>query len=153
MDEGRLTHLGTESAAASSNADVARLWCAWLQSTSDIQLGEINFRLLAAKRVFPQFWRLKEEVRTYFLDNAHSPRLPERHVLQTIELLCNAREVVQELSLDDIRTLSQLLDSPHIPEYIRKEIRNYFENKGTRSWDQDDRQIVPLAWREVQSRK
>jgi len=77
--------------------DIARLWCRWLKRTPNAELGEINPRLLIAKRVFPQFWRLRPEVRNHFLDNVQNR--DDRRTLQTIELLCNASEVVQELSL------------------------------------------------------
>jgi len=147
MLNGKLSVLGRAAAQARTNAEVARLWCRWLKQTSDTQLREINLRLLDAKRVLPQFWRLKQDVRGYFLANARSPK--ERTTLQTIELLCNAREVVQELSLDDIRTLSRLLQSGQVPDYIREQVVEYFSNKGQRSWDTDDRRIIPLAWKEA----
>ncbi len=101
----------------------------------------------AAKRALTQFWRLKEEVRDYFLANVGAQG--SRRTLQTIELLCNAGGVVQELSLGEIETLSDLLRSDRVPEYIRNEVKKYFDNKGARGWDKDDRRIVPLAWREV----
>lgn len=148
MHGGSLTELGRAAAALKSDEAVARLWCGWLQQTPDEQLKSINEKLLVAKRVFPQFWRLKEDVRKEFLANAQSPR--ERRTLQTIELLCNARDVVQELSLDDMRTLSKLLGQPErVPEYIRDEVAEYFGNKGTRSWDTADRRVMPEAWRDA----
>jgi HKD family nuclease len=145
MLHGELTELGRAAAAARTNQEVARLWCRWLKRTPDAQLLDINAKLLDAKRVLPQFWRLKGEVREYFLANVENRN--ERTVLQTIELLCNAKEVVQELSLDDIRTLSGLLTSNQVPEYIRKDVKGYFKNKGPRSWDTDDRRVIPLAWK------
>ena len=131
------------------NQSVTRLWCDWLKQTPDEELLEYNSRggLSVAKRVFSQFWRLKQEVREYFLANAQSSA--NRRTLQTIELLCNASQVVQELSLSEIETLSGLLQSERVPEYIRTEVQKYFDNKGTRGWDTDDRRIVPLAWREA----
>lgn len=150
MRGGRLTDLGKAAAGAPTNADVARLWCEWLRHTPDAELREINSKLIVAKRVFPQFWRLREDVRDYFLENAERPR--DRKTLQSIELLCNAQDVVQELSLDDIRTLSPLLQSERVPEYIRAEVAGYFDNKGVRSWDTDDRRVVPLAWHETEPR-
>jgi hypothetical protein len=57
---------------------------------------------------------------------------------------------VQELSLSEIETLSELLRSNRVPEYIGEDVKNYFDNKGTRGWDKgDDRRIVLLAWREA----
>ena len=87
---------------------MARLWCAWVQGTSDRELDAINQRLLVAKRVFPQFWRMERGVRDYFLSEAERPA--DRRTVQTIELLCNGSGVVQGLSLDDIRTLSPMLE-------------------------------------------
>jgi HKD family nuclease len=151
MQEGNLTPLGRAAGAAGTNEAVARLWCKWLQQTPDADLERINPTLLVAKRVFPQFWRLKEDVRAYFVANAQSPQ--DRRTLQTIELLCNARYVVQDLSLDNMRTLSGLLgQSQRVPEYIRKEVSEYFDNKGRRSWDTSDRRVVPEAWRVVAGR-
>ena len=146
MAHGNLTSLGQAAAAARSDEAVARLWCRWLQRTPNEELAAINCKLLDAKRVFAQFWRLKPEVREYFLSNVENPS--ERRTLQTIELLCNARDVVQELSLDNMRTLSSLLSSTAIlPPHIRKEVIEYFENKGPRSWTRPDRRTVPEAWR------
>ena len=147
MSGGKLTPLGRMAAASGTNMDVARLWCRWLKQTSDAQLTEINPKLVVAKRVLPQFWQLKEDVREYFLAHARHPK--ERKTLQTIELLCNAREVVQGLSLEDIRTLSPLLQSQRVPDYIREDVEEYFKNKGRRSWETDDRRIVPLAWKQA----
>ena len=144
---GELTALGREAAASRTNMDVARLWCRWLKRTPNAELEKIHPRLLVAKRVFPQFWRLRPEVRNHFLDNVQNR--DERRTLQTIELLCNANALVQELSLDDMRTLSGLLNSDRVPDYIKKEVGEYFDNKGQRSWDGDDRREIPLAWREA----
>jgi len=147
--EGRdLTPLGRAASVAGSDEEVARLWCAWLQGTPDAELGRINGKLLVAKRVFAQFWSLQAEVRDYFLANAEHPA--NRKTLQTIELLSNARDVVQELSLDDIRTLTPLLERPQrLPLFVRKAIDDYQDNKGTRGWEFPDRRILPIAWREA----
>ncbi|MGH9430991.1 MAG: hypothetical protein ACRD3T_05555 [Terriglobia bacterium] len=136
------------AAAAGSLEEVARLWCAWIQRTDDAELAETNERLVVAKRVFPQFWRLQPEVRDYFLDKAEEPA--DRQTVQTIELLCNGSDVVQGLSLDDIRTLSPLLQQPRrLPPFIRAAVVDYKKNKGMRGWNFPDRRIVPLAWREA----
>jgi hypothetical protein len=146
MQNGRLTALGRAAAAAASEGEVAWLWCRWLQRTADSVLEAINAKLLVAKRVFPQFWKLQPEVRDFFLANAQSPS--DRRTLQTIELLCNARDVVQELSLLDMQSLSVLLNQPaRLPLSVRSEIADYFDNKGTRSWNEADRRTVPEAWR------
>ena len=147
--EGRdLTPLGRAASAADTREEVGRLWCVWLQRTPDAELAAINNRLLVAKRVFAQFWRLQPEVRDYFLANAERPA--DRPTVQTIELLCNARDVVQELSLDDIRTLTLLLEQPQrLPQFVREAIADYQNNKGMRGWDFPDRRIVPVAWQEA----
>ena len=150
MRGGNLTDLGRAAAALTSNEAVARLWCQWLQQTPNEELEAINTKLLIAKRVFPQFWRLKEDVRKYFLDHAQNPE--ERRTLQTIELLCNARDVAQELSLENMRTLANLLnDIQRVPEYIRHDVMDYFDNKGTRSWSTADRRVMPEAWNAVKA--
>ena len=51
------------------------------------------------------------------------------------------------LSCDSDRLLRTAAE--RVPEYIRTEVQKYFDNKGTRGWDTDDRRIVPLAWREA----
>jgi len=147
-----LTSLGRQAAQAASEEEVARLWCAWLRRTDDAALRTINpaGRLLAAKRVLPQFWRLRREVRDYFLTNAEGPDRQTRQILQTIELLCNGSDVVQVLSLEDIRTLSPLLERPPtLPGPITDAIVDYQGNKGVRGWRYPDRRILPLAWREA----
>jgi hypothetical protein len=145
-----LTPLGRAAAVAGSVEGIARLWCAWLQQTANMELARINPRLLVAKRVFTQFWKMKEEVQNHFLRHAVRPSETERPTLQTIELLCNASEVVQELSLEDIAALSPLLRQPQrLPEFVRNAVLDYQDNKGTRGWDFPDRRILPSAWKEV----
>jgi HKD family nuclease len=147
-DGSTLTELGTAALAAASDEAVAELWCGWLQRTPNAELAAINPKLLVAKRVFPQFWRLQPEVRDHFLRNAVDP--VDRRLSQTIELLCNARDLVQELTLEDIRTLVPLLDQPNqIPAHIRADVAEYFDNKGTRSWRYEDRRMLPEAWRDA----
>lgn len=148
MEGDALTALGREVARARSNEEFTRIWCRWLQQTEDADLERINARLLVAKRVFPQFWTLRADVRDYFLANARSPE--DRLTLQTIELLCNAQYVVQDLTLGEMQALSRLLQQRQgLPPFIRGEVEGYFDNKGTRSWDTDDRRTVPIAWREA----
>jgi hypothetical protein len=146
----RLTPLGRAAAAAGSVEEVARLWCAWLQHTSDDDLMAVNSKLLVAKRVLTKFWQLKEEVRNHFLERAVRPSDSERPILQVIELLCNASDVVQELSLEDIEALAPLLRHPErLPGFVRNAVLDYQDNKGTRGWDFPDRRVVPLAWKEA----
>lgn len=150
VQDGNLGLAGQAAAAARSVEELARVWCAWLQQTPDPELTTINAKLPVAKRVFGQFWKLRDDVRTYFLQHAVHPGAAERSTLQTIELLCNASDVVQELSLEDIQTLAPLLtESQRLPEFVRQAVLDYQGNKGTRGWDLPDRKIIPLAWRAV----
>jgi hypothetical protein len=143
-----LTPLGRQAAATGSVEDVARIWCGWLQQTPDAELAGVNAKLLVAKRVFTQFWQLKEEVRNYFLNRAAHPTNAERPTLQIIELLCNASDVVQELSLEDVQALAPLVSHPQrLPQFVRDAVLDYQDNKGMRGWDFPDRKIVPLAWK------
>lgn len=147
-----LTALGEAALRARSDEEVAVLWCRWLQNTSDAMLSRINPKLPVAKAVFAGFWRLREDVRDFFLRHAEVPTEAQRLVLKTIELLCNASDVVQDFTLEDIRTLVIVLARPdRLPEFIRDAIRDavrdYQENKGTRSWGSPDRRILPNAWR------
>jgi hypothetical protein len=119
-----------------------------LQQTPNAELAPVKEKLLVAKRVFTQFWKLKDEVRNYFLAQAAHPTDAERPTLQIIELLCNASDVVQELSLEDIQALAPLLSQPQrLPEFVRNAVLDYQDNKGTRGWDYPDRKIVPLSWK------
>jgi hypothetical protein len=148
--QGRnLTSLGVAARAATTDEAVARLWCAWVQQTSDSDLAETNDKLPIAKRVFSQFWRLKPEVRDYFLVNAENPRPAIKSTLQRIELLCNASSVVQEFTLSDIEGLAPMIAArASLPAFVRAAVADYEDNKGVRSWG-PDRRIVPLAWKSV----
>lgn len=145
-----LTPLGRRAAAAGNLEEVARLWCVWLQHASSQELAAINTKLIVAKRVFTQFWKLGDEVQNFFLNYAARPTNVERPMLQTIELLCNASDVVQELSLEDIQTLAPLLaQTRRLPAFVHNAVLDYQGNKGERGWDSPDRKIVPLAWRDA----
>lgn len=49
-----------------------------------------------------------------------------------------------------MQTLSRLLQQRNrLPPFIRPEVESYFDNKGTRGWNTDDRRVVPNAWREA----
>lgn len=148
----KLTKYGEAAARATSDAEVARIWCSWLHSTPDAELAALKDELLTAKRVFSQFWRLKPEVQEFFLENAQGskPNTPLRLLLNTIELLCSANAVVQDFTLEDFKALAPLLtQAERIPITVREQVIDYLENKGTRSWKYPDRRLVPLAWKEV----
>lgn len=148
MEGSSLTPLGSRARNARTPDQLALIWCSWIKSTSDSELATINPRLMAAKRVFTRFWELAPEVRDFFFANLDNRA--ERLVLQTIELLCNGAAVVQSLSVEEIRLLSELLHSGNIPAYIREEISEYEQNKGTRGWSSDDRRVVVNAWLNTQ---
>lgn len=58
--------------------------------------------------------------------------------------------MVQELSLDDFKTLAPLLlEAERIPVSVRGQVVDYLENKGTRTWEYPDRRLILLAWKEV----
>jgi HKD family nuclease len=155
VDDAKLTSLGEAAVKATSDSEVARLWCAWLHKVPNTRLAVIRPELLTAKRVFSQFWRLQPEVQRFFLENAQGSKsdTPLRLVLNTIELLCSANAVVQELSLDDFKTIAPLLSQPErIPITVRKDVVHYFnpeKGKGYRTWENPDRRLIPLAWKEV----
>ncbi len=149
-----LTPLGEAAARANSDSEVARLWCAWLKRTPDAELAAVKPELLIAKRVFSQFWRLQPDVREFFLKHAVGSKKHsgERLVLNTIELLCSANAVVQDLSLEDFKTLAPLLSqAERIPISVRAKVVDYLDNKGTRTWEYPDRRILLLAWKEADS--
>jgi hypothetical protein len=155
MHDGQLTPLGRAAAAATTDAEVARIWCRWLQQTPEPQLRAIRPELLVAKRVFSRFWEMKPEVRDYFLANAPNAGGRDqtsrnlRATLQAIELLCNADWPVGDLSLDEVLALAPLFRSDEVPAYIRLEVEEYFLNKGTRGWDSGDRETLLRAWHGV----
>jgi hypothetical protein len=63
----------------------------------------------------------------------------------------NANEIVQELSLEDFKTLMPLLEqNERLPVHIQKAIKDYLDNKGSRGWEFPDRKIIPLAWKDTQ---
>jgi hypothetical protein len=144
-----LTEVGQRVAQARTDEEEARILCAWIQTTDDAGLQQLNPRLLAFKRVMRQFWRLQPEVTDFFLRNVQNRE--EKPTLQTIELLCNASDIVQELSLDNFRALTPLIAQvDRLPEFVREAVEEYKDNKGTRGWELPDRRILPLAWREVE---
>jgi hypothetical protein len=148
VENHELTEVGCRVAAARSDEELARVWCDWIRQADDAVLEQLNERLPAFKRAVRQFWRLQPEVTEFFLANAQN--YDEKQTLQTIELLCNASDIVQELSLENFRTLTPLIAQvERLPEYIREAVAEYHDNKGTRGWELPDRRIMPLAWRHV----
>jgi hypothetical protein len=146
--EGNLTELGEEAVSAKGVAELARVWCGWIARTPASELARTNERLASFKRAATGFWRLRREVRDFFFGNLRAPK--RRRVLQTIELLCNAGDVVRGFSLDDVRRLAPLvMNGGDFGDFVGKRVREYQLNKGARSWDTDDRRTVLLAWTRV----
>jgi HKD family nuclease len=147
--EHELTPLGKKALYAADVSEIAFLWCSWLQRANDSEIESFNDRLKAVKRVMGQFWQLKTEVRNFFLENINNHK--EKPLLMAIEFLCNANEIVQELSLEDFKTLMPLLEqNERLPVHIQKAIKDYLDNKGSRGWEFPDRKIIPLAWKDTQ---
>jgi HKD family nuclease len=152
VEGGKLTPLGEAVTKARSDSEVAQLWCAWLRNIPDAQLAQFRPELFVARRVFTQFWQLQPDVREFFLKHAEGSKKNSRDrlVLNTIELVCSANAVVQDLSLEDFKTLAPLLSqAERIPISVRAKVVDYLENKGTRTWEYPDRRIVLLAWKDV----
>jgi HKD family nuclease len=148
IENHELTDLGRRAAAVRTEDELARIWCDWIGQAADSFLEQLNERLPAFKRAAQQFWRLQPEVRDFFLANVQNRS--EKQTLQTVELLCNASDIVQELSLENFRSLTPLIaQGERLPEYIREAVAEYHDNKGTRGWDLPDRRTMLLAWREA----
>ena len=136
-----LTRLGMRARRARSEWEIARYWCHWIRVTNEETLAQRNSRLVNFRRAANQFWKLRPDVRRYFLTNITSTAA--RSLLQTIELLCNGSSAVQTLSVDDFRSLSKItLNVGSLPESIRIAVSDYLGNKGSRSWTSNDRRIV-----------
>jgi hypothetical protein len=143
--DGQLTTLGVKAQQRETPEAVAGLWASWIKATPDLELGDLNELLSSFKRAAGRFWRLKEDVRTYFLREVTNP--DERETLQAIELCCSGSELVESFSLDDFRAVAPFVASgKKMTKFIRNAIANYRRNKGSRSWTSDDRRIVLNAW-------
>jgi hypothetical protein len=69
-------------------------------------------------------------------------------MLQTIELCCNGSEVVESLLVNDFKTMAPfMLSGKKLSAFIRNAVKDYLDNKGSRSWTSDDRRIVLTSWR------
>jgi len=136
-----LTRLGLRVRGARSEREIARHWCHWVRTTSEKSLAERNPRLISFRRAANQFRELRPDVRRYFLKKITSAA--DRSLLQTIELLCNGSAAVQNLSIEDFRSLSKLsLNVESLPEFIGRAVSDYLTNKGSRSWTNSDRRVV-----------
>lgn len=148
-----LTPLGSALRAATTDEEVARLWCEWVFRTPDATLSAINPSgyIIKFKRAASLFWRLRPEVIEFFLTNQRSGRA--RTLLQCIEVLCNGSDAIAQFSLDDFRSLSgALADTSILPESVRTLISGYLYpegGKGARSWSSEDRAIILQACRDL----
>lgn len=141
-----LTRLGLRARGAQSESEIARYWCHWIRHTKEEALVQRNPRLVSFRRAAYQFWKLKPDVRRHFFSNITSKIA--RPVLQTIELLCNGSSTVQTLTIDDFRSLSKItLNVGSLPEFFAIAVSDYRDNKGSRSWTNNDRKIVLESYR------
>jgi len=146
MHDGELSPLGINAKRCRTATAAAKLWCAWVKRTPDVRLSALNARLTSFKRAANRFWRLKADVRTYFLREIANA--DERETLQAIELCCNGSEVVESLSVNDFRAMAPfMLSGNGLSEFIKHAVADYLGNKGGRGWTSDDRRIVLMAWR------
>lgn len=151
LRDGKLTDLGKKAIGCRTVGRLAKEWCRWLARQSDANLRGLNPRLASFKRAATRFWRLKPEVSEFFLQNLRSPR--QRELLQTIELLCNGGSVVRQLSLGRLKLLGpRIMSARGFGNFVAKRVTEYQRNKGSRSWDSEDRGTVLIAWREITKR-
>lgn len=150
-DTEQLTDLGNRARKYQTERALSEAWCEWVFNQAESEIRKLNERIVSFKRAASQFWRLRPEVRSFFLKNLRSRRY--KKFLQTIELLCSGSHVVGELSLDDFKSLAPLiLNVEQFPTFLQDPIRVYWENKGSRSWVNDDRKTMLNAWRTVSRR-
>lgn len=144
--DGSLSKLGRELSGEYDPRRFAEKWCRWLFSTKE----DVNPRLRHARVVFGNYAALTPEVRQYYQDNltgAMKAGSTERTVLQTIEVLCNVCDFASQLSLEDIKGLTWIVDEHEdLAPHERAAVKKYIENKGKRSWKEPDRRLVPDAW-------
>ncbi|HAF14165.1 MAG TPA: hypothetical protein DCK99_10810 [Blastocatellia bacterium] len=146
MRDGKLSPLGVKVKRCRTATAAAKLWCSWVKRTPDAVLDALNSRLRSFKRAAKRFWRLKPEVRNFFLREITNP--DERETLQAIELCCNGSEVVESLLINDFRAMAPfMLSGAKLSEFITRAVADYLSNKGSRSWTSDDRRIVLTSWR------
>lgn len=149
--DGQLTELGATGRRCTSEQALASVWCRWVAAQTEPDLQQLNSRLASFKRAATQFWRLRPEIREFFLGNLGSTR--QRPLLQTIELLCNGSRVVRKISLEKLRSLAPLVAAPTgLTKFLADCVRDYHRNKGSRSWSSADRLTMLIAWKDVTRR-
>ncbi len=148
VKENTLTELGNSARNCRTEKALAETWCNWVLHVWDSELEHINPRIVSFKRAARQFWKLRQQVREFFFGNLRSKE--QRPVLQTIELLCNGSNVVRKLSLSDFVALSSvIMKAQQLPTFLQKPILEYQSNKGSRSWESDDRKTMLSAWQRM----
>lgn len=146
--DGGYTPVG-QSARNMTPSQIAERWMSWLKHATpqDIAAANPSGRLAQARLAFDTFWTFPAAVRTYFLQNSTSPARNIRPHLQTIELLANTGKRIPELTVRDVATLSKLLAATgQLQPRVRVAVRDYLENKGTRGWNEPDRELILRAW-------
>jgi HKD family nuclease len=152
LSDGKLTDLGKSAKQSNSEKDVAQLWCEWVLKGKVQKLRDLNPRIASFRRAATQFWNLQPEVRQFFFTNLHSER--RRNVLKVIELLCSGSEVVCKLEVDDFESLvPAIARAQQLPQFLRRAVLDYWDNKGSRSWGSDDRRTLLTAWRRISERR
>lgn len=145
-----LNAIGLSAQADGSIDGIAIQWVEWWANASELELAQINptGRLSRSRKAIHIFWSFPAEVTDYFLINSLKPKPADKKVLQTIELLANAGRELPSLTLDEVRTLSEILSSTEeLPKLAQFAIADYIRNKGTRGWSVNDRATLLGAWR------
>ncbi len=142
MESGNLTAVGRKARECKTERSLAETWCAWVESESEAKLKAVNERIVSFRKAAEQFWKMRGEVRNFFLRNLRSKS--HRQVLQAIELLSNGSDIVSTLPLSEFKALA-----PVIARSDNRRILAYVQNKGSRSWRDEDRKTMLLAWRKV----
>lgn len=151
-EEGQLNPLGRRAAAERSLEGVARIWMTWLKNASrtELALASPSGQLERARAAFQAFWTMKNEITEYFIQHSEAPTAQQKRTHQTIELLANSGRRLSDLSLDDVSTLSRILDNTKdLPPAAAEAVRDYLANKGARGWPYPDRRIAVIAWRDA----
>ncbi|MGQ0526334.1 MAG: phospholipase D-like domain-containing protein, partial [Betaproteobacteria bacterium] len=146
LEGGELSPLGRKARRCRTAPALARLWTSWVKKTPADTLANLNSRLSSFKHAASRFWRLKADVRRYFLQELTNR--DERETLQAIELCCNGSAVVESLSIDDFRAMAPFVvnEGGGLSEFIERAIADYRNNKGSRSWTSNDRRIILNSW-------
>lgn len=149
--DGGLSAIGND-ANGRDLSGIAAVWMNWLKhaTADEVNLANPSGRLLQARVAFETFWSFPEEVRDYFLDHAENPTHEIRPHLQTIELLANTGKRMPGLTVNDVKTLSQMLAATsQLSPRVERIVRDYLGNKGTRGWREPDRALILRAWQQA----